>query len=416
MTKRTKLGRQPSTRLLDFLLADIVIRLQLSSTAHLEAVGHYRAIQSWINRDESPLRGFVECCYPQGSMAIQATVASRNTTDEHDLDIVAELKLPPGISPEIPVNLLYKAIKGQPGSMYSDKVRRRSRCVTVSYRKMHLDITPSVLLPSGPPRESMIFHHPLGSLIEQAQSIIANPFGFAEWFKSRNPVDEEFADAFARQVLDHRFYTEKQVANETTVPNQDPVERKSIMVIVLQLLKRWRNVKYESRPVRRPPSAMIAALVAEADVSETSLLAYLTNCACHILDRIGSASNHGERVNVNNPVCKDDCFTDRWPESLRHQDLFVADLRNFVAQLQALRQGVSLDNARPVLANLFGESPTQGAIEAFNRRAGESIQSGRSRYDPSAGRFVIPTAAMPTQPTAQGSQQTASHTFYGSED
>ena len=413
---RTDRDQRSPTKTIDFLLAEIVIRLQLSRTAYQEADGHCRAIQSWIAREESPLRGRVRTFYPQGSMAIQATVASRLSTDEHDLDIVAELDLHEGVSPEIPLQLLFEAIKGMPGSRYWDMTRRHRRCVTVEYRNMHLDITPSVPRLSRPARESFIFDHPQHSARQDARRIIANPYGFAEWFKSRIRIDRTFADTFAQQLLDYESAIQAQASSESTVPKQEPVEDKSISTIVLQLLKRWRNLKYEPRLGRRPPSVMLSTMVVDAHVTETSLLEALTTCTHHICDRFIAASNQGILIRVTNPVCKADCFTDRWPETVKDQELFLSDLKDLVSQLQKLGKGLPLDQIQTVLTSLFGESPTRGVIEAFNRRSGDRIQGGRSRHDLGAGGFAISGTAVPRQATGRGSRQTPRHTFYGSED
>ena len=97
----------------DVLLADVGIRVQLSSTDYDKAVARYRAINDWIERDDSPLRDRVELLYPQGSMAVGATIASRLRTDEFDIDVVAQLDLPADVSPEQALGLLYRAIKGR---------------------------------------------------------------------------------------------------------------------------------------------------------------------------------------------------------------------------------------------------------------------------------------------------------------
>jgi hypothetical protein len=64
-------------------------------------------------------------------MAIRATILSRKRTDGFDIDIVAELILPPETSPAVVLDLLFEAINGPPGSRFHGKVERRTRCVTV---------------------------------------------------------------------------------------------------------------------------------------------------------------------------------------------------------------------------------------------------------------------------------------------
>lgn len=408
--------KPPLTDPIDVLLADIAIRLQLSRSSYQEAVRRYETIQQWIERDASPLNGRVSLCYPQGSMAIQATVASRLTSDEHDLDVVAELSLPRDIDPRIPLDLLYEAIQGDSGSKYWGKSRRRRRCVTVEYSNMHLDITPSVRLESRPLRESLIFDDPQDTLRAPPQSIVANPLGFADWFNANTHSDRQFNEAYVRRVLAHESDTPRHVTDGIAVPVQEPVAEKSITTIILQLIKRWRDVTYQPRKVRRPPSVLLAVMVVEAQVSETQLLEGLINCAHFILDALSQHKKQGRLIIVNNPICEDDCFTDRWPGLHSDQDLFISDLQNLLKRLQMLSQGIALDEMQEIMVELFGESPTKSAFGAFNRQSGESIRDGHSRHDPKEGRLLIPSAAIPGQIGDRNSRQTPKHTFYGREN
>ncbi len=86
MTENTL--RPPFTDPADILLADVAIRIQLSKTDYNKATQRYQTINAWAERDESPLKGRVELFYPQGSMAIGATIASKLKTDEFDIDVV----------------------------------------------------------------------------------------------------------------------------------------------------------------------------------------------------------------------------------------------------------------------------------------------------------------------------------------
>ena len=413
-TRSTANLRQPPlTSPIDVLLADIVIRLQLSPTAYREAVDHYEAIQKWVDRDESPLRGHVDACYPQGSMAIQATVASKGTADEHDLDVVAELRFPPGVSPETPLKLLDRSIRGTPGSRYWGKTRRRSRCVTVDYSNMHLDITPCVRLDSRPPRECLIFEAPTHDRYARSQSIVANPYGFAEWFNDVTHVDDEFSELFNQRMLAYESALSRLASKGTPLPAQEPAEKKSISAVILQLIKRWRNIKYESRRGRRPPSVMLAAMVAQAPVSSLSLLTGLKQCVQFIFDALRNESRTHSTIRILNPVCYDDKFTDQWPESLADQDLFIDDLRNLLDQLQMLEERPPLDEIQHIMVELFGEFPTKSVFEAFNQQSGEAICSGSSRYDSTRGAILIPGALAPAQTDRRNSRRVPKHTFFG---
>ncbi len=45
------------------------------------------AVREYIERDASPLGGLVRMFYPQGSMAIRATIRSRKREDGFDIDL-----------------------------------------------------------------------------------------------------------------------------------------------------------------------------------------------------------------------------------------------------------------------------------------------------------------------------------------
>ena len=84
----------PLTNPIDVLLADVAIRVQLNRTDYDKLVDRYQTINRWIEREGSPLKDSVELFYPQGSMPIDATIASKLRTDEFDIDVVAQLNLP----------------------------------------------------------------------------------------------------------------------------------------------------------------------------------------------------------------------------------------------------------------------------------------------------------------------------------
>ena len=115
MTSKTALPRQLLADPTDVLLADVAIRVQLSRTDYSKAVSRYRTVNHWIEREQSPLKDRVRLFYPQGSMAIGATIASKLRTDEFDIDVVAQLDLPDHVLPWEVLDLLYKAIRGEPG-------------------------------------------------------------------------------------------------------------------------------------------------------------------------------------------------------------------------------------------------------------------------------------------------------------
>ena len=413
MTERPLPLRQPLTDAVDLLLADVAIRVQLSRTNHRKAIERYETINAWIERDGSPLKERVVCFYPQGSMAIRATIASRLRTDEFDIDVAAQLDLPPSVSPKEPLDLLYEAIRGEPGSRYYQMAERRTRCVTVHYaNEMHVDVTPMLRMPDTPERQSLIFHHNEERPQDPGDRLIANPYGFAEWFKLNTANDQAFADIFEKRAREYeealRIHAE--MAESEPVPSQEPVSRKSKAVIVLQLLKRWRNVQYDARSGRKPPSIMFAKLIADAANHTDRLSQELLHQARHMLEMFHHCQELGHLIHVTNPTCTADILTDRWPGTLRDQAIFIDDLEQLIRQIERLIEGCDLHEMQKIMTQLFGEMPTVEAFRSFNEKVGGMVRDGQSRHRTGAGALVLPgAAAVVTTPSVA----TPKHTFFG---
>lgn len=401
----------------DGLFTDLAIRIQLSQTDYNKAVERYETISQWIERDGSPLKNRVQLFYPQGSMAIGATIASRLKTDEFDIDVIAQLDLPFGIAPHVPLDLLFNAIRGEPGSRYFGLTIRRTRCITVNYSDdMHIDVTPVIREMGTHERQSWLFHDRPEFPNEPSFSLTANPYGFAEWFKHNTPPDQSFSDFYTRRTLQYEQITSKEADCEPVPPKLPPF-RKSKAVIVLQLLKRWRNVQYDSRTGRRPPSILLAKLVADAAGSTNSLTQELLFQAQHILNVFHSCQRGGYRIQVANPVCYADVLTDRWPSCLEEQEVFVHDLENLVERLRKLTSGCDLGEMQNIMIELFGELPTRDVFRSYNVEFGNRVRTGHSQYSPITGGFAIGAGLTDQSKSSSSSiaRKVKNHTFYGGE-
>ena len=411
----TKINPSYLTEPTDILLADVAIRIQLRQTHYNMAVERYQKICKLIERGNSPLKDRVQLFYPQGSMAIGATIASKLKTDEFDIDIAAQLDLPEYISPNEPLDLLFEAIRGEPGSRYYEMTERKPRCITVSYSdKMHLDVTPLIRREDTPERESWIFHHKPEAPSESGNAI-TNSYGFADWFKANTPPDQDFADIFEARASEYEQMVALAAESEP-VPSHEPPFRKSRALIVLQLLKRWRNVQYDERSARRPPSILLSKLIADAANHTGRLSEELLHQTHQMLSKFRHWHNAGCLIQVANPVCEQDVLTDRWPETLQDQAIFISDLKNLVAQVEKLVSGCDLGETREIMVKLFGEVPTTEVFRTFNESMGDQVRKEQSRHRPGTGSLVLPTGiASTTKPTSSGPRTTPRHTFHGTE-
>jgi hypothetical protein len=399
----------------DVMLADVAIRIQLSPTDHELAVDHYHAIHEWLERDESPLFGLVRDFYTQGGFAIGATVARHSTDDEFDIDVMTQLAYLSDVDPEHVLATLDDAIRGKPGSLYHLKTDRKTRCSTVNYDGMHLDVTPTIRLTGTIEKTGLIFHSKPEDPKEPKMSLTANPHGFVQWFIARTPPDQDFGAFFERRSLDYdreRALLLKR-ADAVPVPEHCPAYQKSRAVIALQLIKRWRNLAYDKRHKNRrlPPSVLLAFYVASHANNTTSLAEELSFQVESTLAIVKAANSRGNKVFARNPMCQDDILTDRWPEDLNDQAVFIRELADFAAKLHRLRGDISLSEMQRILEDLFGEKPARSAVKDHVQRIGKDVGSTGSRFLP--GKAAIPAAIAGSTAAPNNAGSAPSHRFFG---
>ncbi|MGL9617922.1 nucleotidyltransferase [Bradyrhizobium sp. U531] len=398
----------------DVMLADVAVRIQLSPTDYQLAVDHYHAINEWLERDDSLLRGCVRDFYPQGGFAIGATVARHSSDDEFDIDVMADIAYRFEVDPEYALGTLYDAIRGERGSRYHTKTDRKTRCTTVNYDGMHLDVTPTVRIGGTVEKTGLIFH----SKPEEPwakKSLFANPHGFAQWFIAQTPPDQDFGAFFERRSLDYdraRAIVTKR-ADAVPVPEQCPAYRKSRAVIALQLIKRWRNLAYDKRHAGRrlPPSVLLAYYVATHANRTKTLAEELSFQVESILAIVREAHDRGEKISARNPMCHEDILTDRWPEDLSDQTVFIRELTNFAMKLRRLQGEISLSEMQQILEDLFGEKPARSAIKDYVQGVGKDVGSTGSRFLP--GKAAIPAAVAGAAATSSAVRSAPSHKFFG---
>lgn len=334
---------------------------------------------------------------------IGATIARHATDAEFDIDVMAQIGWPADIDPEVALSVTHQAIRGEPGSRYHKKCERKTRCSTVQYDGMHLDVTPAARVVGREERTSFIFHSKPSDPAHR-RTLYANPLGFGQWFLANTPVDEVFGLYFENASLayDRRLAMDK--AAGEPVPAQAPVYRKSRAVIALQLIKRWRNLAYDRRhaTLRLPPSVLLAYYVA-VNANQTKTLAdeLIHQVECMIA-ALRAAERMQRTVREFNPQCREDELTDRWPANLAEQRIFINELQVFASQLHQLQDGLPIADMQRLLEELFGEKPAREAVGKFtgqhisDDRAGKAFHTPRTGTIPALGSVAVPANARPT--------------------
>ncbi|WP_234682997.1 nucleotidyltransferase domain-containing protein [Bradyrhizobium monzae] len=394
-------GPWPTIAEYDALLMDVARRIQLTKTKHETAETNFRALCNHVDRKGSPLEDRVIECYPSGSFATGTAIASRVKKAQHDVDVVMELSVDPGTSPQRILQLLFEAINGEAGSSYHGMVTLNSRCITVKYADgTTVDLMPIARI-HGPERAGHLFHHKKETGESYHKKV--NPWGFAKHFNDHVDFDPAFHELFkGRRLLVEGGIVEK--ADTQPMPDHVPFEEKSARVVALQLIKRARDIAYRSSGrsgLRKPPSVVLAAMALDAGPVKSSLLDEVIAIATHIRLRLTETNGVRGTVQVFNPAYQPDEFTDRWPENKTAQLMFDGDLRRLIISLHKLRNdSLSLEEKRDLLKALFGETAATYAIESSLDASRHEMEANRLRVGNSGKVLGASTPAIVGSSTA----------------
>jgi len=402
-------GIDPFEDHLDGLLAKIAFILQLPPSLHEKATDRYKAVREYLE-GTAAFQDQIEHFYVQGSMAIDATISTRGTEDEYDIDIVAQLG---GRFLTMPPLEILKELERSLNGYRGMRAVRQTRCVTLGYAdNMHLDITPALRDVGTAERQSRIMHAKGPNTSADDDEILMNAFGFAQWYKDRTPFELRVHEAFKRRWQDEGILYTRADAEVDEVDEQADFVVKNTATLALQLIKRYRNIKYAGRLGRMPPSVMLAYYAGLMTMPGLRLSDMLIRVCEAMVHDIEVAEAKGILLHVENPCYRDDIFTDRWPSDRLQQVRFSKDLQSLLEGLRHARKGLLMPDAlRDWLRETFGDLVVTEAVRKLSEATGKSVRETRQSYT-RTGAFILPTA-IGASPAMASSVSATKHTFFG---
>jgi hypothetical protein len=200
------------------------------------------------------------------------------------------------------------------------------------------------------------------------------------------------------------------------LPDQDELNDKSLPLVALQLLKRWRNKLYDRRDSRMPPSVMLAYYVGSLRGSRPTLLEELSAQAENLFLVFNGSTEMRQLVHVANPRCNQDVLTDRWPVDLTEQSVFAYDLSDLVKELAKLRNDPTMAECQRVLGKLFGERATKTVIEEFAKKYSDQAYAGALKHQLGTGAIALAESGLASRSYAKSETVvTPRHRNFGSD-
>lgn len=408
MTSSLPFTVNPFDTALDRILAEIAFSVQLPPSLHRKATSRYKAVRNFLEGTDA-FEDQIEHFYPQGSMAIDATISNRGTDDEFDIDIVAQLG---GrflsMEPNDILSELFDALDGYQGL----KVVRQTRCVTLYYADgMHLDITPALRQPHTRERQSFITHAKGPFFSTSDKFVPMNAYGFVTWYTDRTPYELKVVEEFNRRWRTFEAANYRADADVDEVPDQTEFVAKNTATLALQLLKRYRNIRYADYDGRIPPSVMLSFFAGSAAQTGLTLSQMLLKLCRLIVQEIRSANSRGHLLHVCNPTYADDVFTDRWPESPKQQIQFARHLDELIAGLETAHD-LTAGELGDWLREMFGDRVVSKTVDRIAQEA-QAVRDGRHSYSPS-GKVILPgLAAIAAPAVVAAAPAPVPHTYFG---
>ncbi len=281
---------------LDGFLAAIASELTISDAMFAKSQASYQSVGKWID-DGLDCQVLV---YPQGSMALGTTIRPLSDKEDYDIDLVCLLRnYKNGHNPRLVKKVVGDRLKAH--ELYKDKidaVGEKKRCWTMEYDGFHMDILPCVPrygIYCPPQKTAICLTHRYDTALYRF--LPSDPEKYRDWFLERtrcegNPL-----------VLNAKFHSEvkplRQIMCATTL-------QKAVCI-----LKRHRDVMFESRPDLKPISIIVTTLAAQAYQGDYGVYKTLTR----LLAKEGMRSfiqEDGGDCRIPNPVLPEENFAEKW--------------------------------------------------------------------------------------------------------
>lgn len=400
---------------LDDLLLDIATAIEPSEADRRVIENRYRKLKEYLERPSSPLRPYLvegeSRIYSQGSVPIGATIISGVDDDRFDVDAVVEINVPLDWSNDDALDLLYEALEGFPDAV---GIERCTRCVQVQFAFMHMDVT--IMDPAQPPRQERIgeiFHSPDSG---SSYRVPANPYGFTTWFRSSVKATANLKD-FADKVTERRHLSSTdrlakfvKAAEQDDLPPLIPSRLDSQRVVALKLFKRFINLRYHDREMRKPPSIYFSKLAIDCKVASSGLTEQLEQLSAYVKAQMEAGIAAGSGPDEVNPTYRPDRLNDRWPTSQNDRATLTRDLDVFLAALRQARESSFVGIAK-ILSGLFGEEISKRATQAFLSRSDERDRKVNTRYEKGTGAIITQTT-LTTPAVAKTTSAVPDHSFH----
>ncbi len=332
---------------IDKMLRKIGKEIEISKTEHEKAVKSYNAVGTFIDNN---IPQYDIKVVPQGSFRLGTVIKPITDEDEYDIDLVAIIDHKFLSAKELK-NIVGDVLKSS--DRYSEKLVEGKRCWTIEYSessKYHMDILPTMMSDTYSTNKELTMTHKEDekSDYEFRQT---NPEAYYDWFVER--MEEERK----------RLKEEYAIRNKLEIVDVPEYEIKTTLQVAIQILKRYRDIKFKETPDIKPISIILTTLMAKVYTGKESVYELIEKFSKEYMMHIEKDENGN--IIIRNPVNENENFADKWPKYPERRKAFfkfMTELEEDLVTNRILLEGNIREQA-DFYKKLFGENMVNRAYE-----------------------------------------------------
>lgn len=352
---------------IDMVLRQIAKELDITDEKYENAVASYNAVGTYLSNN---INVQVDI-FPQGSFRLGTVIKPLSDEDDYDIDLVCKVNKYFS-NPKDLKNEVGQALKSS--DRYSKMLQEEGkRCWTLKYAdeaQYHMDILPAI--------EDITYDKDKKLKITNKDEIsniytftTTNPEAYFEWFNEKQKEEKRrLVESFA-------------VQNNKNIEEVPDYKVKTTLQVVLQILKRYRDKKFENNLENKPISIILTTIMAQIYTGENNVYELIKKFSNNYYKYIKIKDGIEW---VENPVNSEENFADKWqihPERKEAFKFFVSELKNDIVNNTFITSGDLFEESKSY-KEIFGTKIVEKAYASIGKQAKTLRENGNMYIDKDA--------------------------------
>lgn len=352
---------------IDRVLRQIAKELDITDEKYENAVASYNAVGTYLSNHIDVQVDI----FPQGSFRLGTVIKPLSDEDDYDIDLVCKVNKYFS-NPEDLKNEVGQALKSS--DRYSRMLQEEGkRCWTLKYAdeaQYHMDILPAIEdITYDKDKKLKITNKDESTKIYTFTT--TNPEAYFEWFNEKQQEE--------KQKLLERFA----VQNNKNIEEVRDYKVKTTLQVALQILKRYRDKKFENNLENKPISIILTTIMAQVYAGENNVYELIKNFSNNYYKYIKIKDGIEW---VENPVNSEENFADKWqihPERKEAFKFFVSELKKDIVNNTFITSGDLFEESRSY-KEMFGTKIVEKAYASIGKQAKILRENGNMYIDQDA--------------------------------